>query len=93
MKSFTEFRSGSDIKKADSWYKDHPEWGTPEATAKAKKMTPGQGVDEEMGGAMPGGANTGSVPDPSNIGPRKNKKSIVTRRYIEIMGKRKKQQP
>lgn len=26
----------------DKWYKDTPEWGTPEATKKAKKMTPGE---------------------------------------------------
>ena len=26
----------------DRWYKDQPEWGTPEATKKAKKMTPGE---------------------------------------------------
>lgn len=26
----------------DRWYKDQPEWGTPEATKKAKKMVPGQ---------------------------------------------------
>jgi nicotinamide mononucleotide adenylyltransferase len=26
----------------DRWYKDQPEWGTPESTKKAKKMTPGQ---------------------------------------------------
>jgi hypothetical protein len=26
----------------DKWYKDQPEWGTPEATVKAKKITPGE---------------------------------------------------
>lgn len=26
----------------DRWYKDQPEWGTPEATKKAKQITPGQ---------------------------------------------------
>ena len=26
----------------DRWYKDQPEWGTPESTKKAKKMTPGE---------------------------------------------------
>lgn len=26
----------------DKWYKDQPEWGTPESTAKAKKKTPGE---------------------------------------------------
>jgi len=29
-------------KKTDRWYKDKPEWGTPESTMKAKKKTPGQ---------------------------------------------------
>ena len=29
-------------KKEDRWYKDQPEWGTPESTKKAKKMTPGE---------------------------------------------------
>lgn len=28
--------------KTDRWYKDQPEWGTPEATKKAKDKTPGQ---------------------------------------------------
>ena len=38
--------------------------------------------------------STASIPDSTNIGPMKGKrkKSIVTRRYIEIMGKRRKQQ-
>lgn len=31
----------------DKWYKDQPEWGTPEATKKAKKMVPGQSVKEQ----------------------------------------------
>ncbi|NCX33946.1 MAG: hypothetical protein EBX23_00985, partial [Proteobacteria bacterium] len=26
----------------DRWYKDQPEWGTPESTKKAKKITPGE---------------------------------------------------
>ena len=26
----------------EGWYKDQPEWGTPESTKKAKKITPGQ---------------------------------------------------
>lgn len=33
--------------KTDRWYKNQPEWGTPESTKKAKKMTPGQDVKEE----------------------------------------------
>ena len=37
-------------------------------------------------------SNTGSIPDSTNTGPmnKSRKKSIVTRRYIEILGKRKK---
>ena len=30
----------------DRWYKEQPEWGTPESTKRAKKFTPGQ-VEEE----------------------------------------------
>lgn len=30
------------VESTDRWYKDQPEWGTPESTKKAKKMTPGQ---------------------------------------------------
>jgi len=37
-------------KKTDKWYKNQPEWGTPEATKKAKVVTPGQGVKEESKG-------------------------------------------
>lgn len=29
----------------DRWYKEQPEWGTPESTSKAKKMTPGEAVE------------------------------------------------
>jgi hypothetical protein len=39
------------VEKTDRWYKDQPEWGTPEATKKAKKITPNQsGVKEESNG-------------------------------------------
>ena len=34
--------------KTDRWYKDQPEWGTPEATKKAKKKVPGQSIKEEV---------------------------------------------
>lgn len=30
------------LEESDKWYKDQPEWGTPESTKKAKKNTPGQ---------------------------------------------------
>lgn len=33
-------------KKTDRWYKDQPEWGTPEAAKKAKESTPGQSIKE-----------------------------------------------
>ena len=35
------------VEKCDQWYKDQPEWGTPESTKKAKKITPGEDVKEE----------------------------------------------
>ena len=38
------------VEKTDRWYKDQPEWGTPEAAKKAKKVTPGQDVKEELKG-------------------------------------------
>ena len=31
----------------DRWYKDQPEWGTPESTKKAKKKTPGESMKEQ----------------------------------------------
>lgn len=31
--------------KTDRWYEDQPEWGTPESTDHAKKMTPGEYVE------------------------------------------------
>lgn len=36
--------------RTDRWYKDKPEWGTPESTKKAKKITPGENVEEESKG-------------------------------------------
>jgi hypothetical protein len=39
------------VESTDKWYKDQPEWGTPEATKKAKKITPKQSdVKEESKG-------------------------------------------
>lgn len=38
------------VEKTDKWYKDQPEWGTPESTKKAKKTTPGESVKEESKG-------------------------------------------
>lgn len=38
------------VEKTDKWYKDQPEWGTPESTKKAKKITPGESVKEESKG-------------------------------------------
>ena len=37
--------------KTDQWYKDQPEWGTPEATKKAKKKVPGQVKEDEIDSA------------------------------------------
>lgn len=31
----------------DNWYKEQPEWGTPESTRKAKSITPGERVEEK----------------------------------------------
>ena len=36
----------------DKWYKDQPEWGTPEATKNAKKKTPGENIKEEVTSAQ-----------------------------------------
>ena len=33
--------------KTDRWYKNQPEWGTPESTKKAKKKTPGENMKEQ----------------------------------------------
>ena len=41
------------VEKSDKWYKDKPEWGTPEATKRAKKMTPGQKEDADPEDADP----------------------------------------
>lgn len=38
------------VESTDRWYKNQPEWGTPEAATKAKKITPGQDVEEESKG-------------------------------------------
>ena len=35
------------VEKTDRWYKEQPEWGTPESTKRAKKFTPGQVEEEE----------------------------------------------
>ena len=32
----------------DRWYKNQPEWGTPESTKLAKKITPGE-IEEDIG--------------------------------------------
>ena len=43
-KMYRDLAGGKEIEeKTDKWYKDKPEWGTPESTKKAKKCTPGQG--------------------------------------------------
>jgi hypothetical protein len=40
-----QWLDGIVLEKTDRWYKDQPEWGTPEATRKAKKITPKENVD------------------------------------------------
>ena len=41
-----QWLDGIFFEKTDRWYKDQPEWGTPESTKKAKKVTPGQAEEE-----------------------------------------------
>jgi len=41
-----QWLDGIVYEKTDRWYKDQPEWGTPESTKKAKKITPGQQEEE-----------------------------------------------
>lgn len=36
------------VKKTDRWYKDQPEWGTPESTKKAKTKVAGQVKEDEL---------------------------------------------
>tara|TARA_R110000868_G_scaffold85896_1_gene241275 strand:- start:4544 stop:5683 length:1140 start_codon:yes stop_codon:yes gene_type:complete len=36
------------VEKTDRWYKEQPEWGTPEATKSAKKTTPGEVKEDEL---------------------------------------------
>lgn len=37
-----QWLDGIVLEKTDRWYKSQPEWGTPESTNSAKKLTPGQ---------------------------------------------------
>ena len=36
------------VQKTDRWYKDEPEWGTPESTKSAKKTTPGEKNEDQV---------------------------------------------
>lgn len=36
------------VEKTDRWYREQPEWGTPESTKKAKKVTPGEVKEDEV---------------------------------------------
>ena len=36
------------VEKTDRWYKDEPEWGTPESTKSAKKTTPGEKNEDQV---------------------------------------------
>lgn len=47
------------LSEAKSMYADKPDWGTPESTKKAKKMTPGE-VDENNGPCWPGYKQVGT---------------------------------
>ena len=47
------------LSEAKSMYADKPDWGTPESTKKAKKMTPGE-VDENNGPCWPGYRQVGT---------------------------------
>jgi hypothetical protein len=48
VRGLRDFLKKAQKEGTDKWYKDQPEWGTPEATKKAKKMTPGETVKEEV---------------------------------------------
>lgn len=41
-----QWLTGIVLEKTDRWYKEQPEWGTPESTKSAKKITPGQQEEE-----------------------------------------------
>lgn len=41
-----QWLTGIVLESTDKWYKDQPEWGTPESSKKAKKVTPGQQEEE-----------------------------------------------
>ena len=47
------------LSESKSMYADKPDWGTPESTKKAKKMTPGE-VDENNGPCWPGYKQVGT---------------------------------
>jgi nicotinamide mononucleotide adenylyltransferase len=36
------------VQKTDGWYKEQPEWGTPESTKSAKKTTPGEKNEDQV---------------------------------------------
>lgn len=40
-----QWLDGIVLEKTDQWYKNNPEWGTPESTKKAKRITPNEEVD------------------------------------------------
>lgn len=42
VRGLRDFLKKAQKEGTDKWYKDQPEWGTPEATKKAKKKVPGQ---------------------------------------------------
>jgi len=77
MSKLTE-KKKKELKGTDKWYPDQPEWGTPEATKKARDMTPGQekmDVAEEMTAA-----DAGIPQDTKNMGPRLKTINVTDRR-------------
>lgn len=68
-----------ELKGTDKWYPNQPEWGTPEATKKARDCTPGQeamDVAEEM---MTTG-DAGIPQDTKDMGPKFKEINVTDRR-------------
>lgn len=86
-----------ELEGTDKWYPDQPEWGTPEATKKARDKTPGQekmDVVEEMMTT----ADAGIPHDTKDMGPkyktinvtdrrrRKDKHPVLLKRFRTFVG-------
>ena len=70
-----------------------PDWGTPESVKAAKEKTPYQTMEDFVSEEVPA-TSTASIPDSTNTGPINGgrKRSVVTKRYIEILGMRKRRE-